>query len=191
MTSRHTIARVSLAISTLALLATPAVSQLVANPLGGPQAGMVCRSGYTGALSSGAFRCTRIQYHTVNLACPAGFSNYAVRAASSPNNPDGRDLCARNNVTIPSTGPLGGLTLNQDYKLAEVDSNALGTELERLRDAEARGLGLESGGVAFTSSGPVIAPDGGNGSRDRATVQVTFYTFAVKTGPQVAAAARN
>ncbi len=192
MTSRQSLAKTLVASAILTVAAAPAIGQLSSNQLGTPNDGMVCRSSYSGALSGSAFKCTRSLYHTINLACTnPQFPNYVVRAGTSPNNPDGRDLCARNNVTIPSTGSLGGLVPNQDYREAAVDTNALNAEVERLRADETRSLGLDRNDVETSSSGPAIVVDGGNGSRDRATVSVTYYTFAVRTGPTASVATRN
>jgi len=183
-------AAAGLATSVPALGQLPAQPQgLVSSPLGGPQAGMVCRSGYNGSIASSAFKCTKQRFHTINLTCTrSGFPNYVIRPASATGTPAGRDVCTRNGVNLGSTDPIGNLVQGQDWVLADVDSARLNTEIEELDRQEAAALGLEAGGVDTTASAPLIQPDAGTGSRDRAVVQVTHYTFAIKTGPLVSAA---
>lgn len=186
-------AAAGLAASLPALSQLPTASQgLISSPLGGPQAGMVCRSGYNGAISGSAFKCTKQRYHTINLACTrSGFPTYVTRPSSAPGTPAGRDVCTRNGVNLGSTDPIGNLVQGQDWVLADVDTNRLNTEVAGLDSQEAAALGLEAGAVDTVASAPLIQPDAGSGSRDRAVVQVTHYTFAIKTGPMVATAPRN
>ena len=173
-------------------LVTPAVGQLTSNQLGTPDDGMVCRTGYSGALSGSAFKCSKTRFLTVNLACTnPTFQTYVIRPSGSAGTPLGRDICTRNGVNVGSTDSVSNLVSGQDYVLAEVNTTALNTEVENLDREEARALGLDAiRDVDTKASAPLIQPDASTGSRDRAVLQVTHYTFAIPTGNGVASASR-
>ncbi len=148
---------------------------------------MICRAGYTGALSGGAFKCSKVRSINVQLECTdPKFPNYLIRAAA-PGTPQGRDLCLRNNVSLGSTDPLGNLVQGQDYVLANVNPATIDNRVSNLDQQEAGALGLDTKEVDTVAADPVIQPNGGSGSKDNATVQVTHYTFAIKTGALSAA----
>jgi hypothetical protein len=192
MTSRHTFARVAVVAAVAAGAAAAALGQtpiVQGNLLGTANDGVICRSNYNGSYSGGAFKCLRQRFHTINLSCPsAQFPNYVIRPAGSSGTPLGRDLCMRNGVNLGSTDALGNLVQGQDYKLAEVDANALATQIANLHNEEKTATGLTGNEIETSSSEPAIQPDQGTGSRDRAVVQVTHYTFAIKTGPSISSA---
>jgi hypothetical protein len=198
MTSRHTFVKASLAaLAAVAAAgaATSALSQIppvTGNLMGTANDGVICRSSYNGSYSGGAFKCSRQRFHTINLSCPnAQFPNYVIRPSGSSGTPLGRDLCTKNGVNLGSTDALGNLVLGQDYKLAEVDANALATQIQNLHNEEKTATGLSGNEIETTSGEPLIQPDAGTGSRDRALVQVLHWTFAIKTGPTSSAALRN
>ena len=150
------------------------------NLLGTPDDGMICRAGYTGALSGSAFKCSKKVDIKVNLICDKpGFPNYAVRATE-------RDLCARNNVNIPISGTFSGI-LGQDYVRADVDTAAVTAETASKDAAEAAALGLTTKDIDTVAAEPVLEIDGGGGSKDKAKVTLTHYTFAIKTGGALSA----
>jgi hypothetical protein len=181
---------VAAAVAGLAL-ATPVFS-ITAPPnlLGTPDDGMICRSGYTGALSGSAFKCSKSRTITVQLECTdPKFPNYLIRA-NAPGTPQGRDLCLRNNVSLGSTDPVGNLVQGQDYVLANVNPTTVSGRVSNLDQQEAGGLGLDTKEVDTVAADPVIQPNSGSGSKDNASVQVTHYTFAIKTGGALSAASR-
>ena len=155
-------------------LVTPAVGQLTPNNPS-PDDGVICRTGYTGALVGTAFKCSTALNVTVNLVCSeARFSRYAIRAGE-------RDLCARNGVNIPLSGALGGVA-NEDYVRATVDAAALSTEAANQGAAEAAALGLKKSDVDVVAEKKELDIDGGAGSKDKAKVKLTLYTLAVPFG---------
>jgi hypothetical protein len=177
------VAGIALAAPVFGITATP-------NLVGTPDDGMICRSGYTGALSGSAFKCSKAKTATVELAClkPA-FPNY-VRRAKNPPHSDGKDLCVRNNVQVTSNGPLTGLTEGQQFVYAEVDPAAVSTAVTSLDTQEASALGLDVKEVDTVAGQAVIKIDPGQRILDEAHVPVTHYTFAIKTGVALSAATR-
>lgn len=173
-------AGIGLAAPAFGITATP-------NLLGTPDDGMICRSGYTGALSGSAFKCSKARTVTVQLEClDPKFPNYLIRAAA-PGTPQGRDLCLRNNVSLGSTDPVGNLALGQDYVLANVNPATVSNRVSNLDQQEASSLGLDTKEVDTVAGAAVIQENGGGGSRDNASVQITHYTFAIKTGGALSA----
>lgn len=157
------------------------------NLLGTPDDGMICRAGYTGALSGSAFKCSKARTITVVLECvDPKFPNYLIRAAAS-GTPLGRDLCLRNNVSLGSTDPVGNLVQGQDYVLADVNPATVSNRVSNLDQQEANALGLDTKEVDTVAGAAVIQENGGAGSRDNASVQITHYTFSIKTGGALSA----
>jgi hypothetical protein len=179
--------RVAAAIVGGALVA-PAIG-IEANRLGTADDGMICRSGYTGALSGSAFKCSKSRFLTVNLECTnPTFQRYVIRPAGSAGTPQGRDICTRNAVNVGSTDSVVNLVQGQDYVLAAVNATTVNNEVANLDQQEASALGLDAArDVDTTASDPLIQPDAGTGSRDRAVVQVIHYTFAIPTGGLISA----
>ena len=156
-------------------LAAPAMGQFLTSNNPSPDDGVICRTGYTGALVGTAFKCSKTLNVTVNLVCSeARFSHYAIRAGE-------RDICARNGVNIPLSGALGGVP-NEDYVRATVDSAALATEAANQGAAEAAALGLKKRDVDVVAVKKELDVVGGTGSKDKAKVKLTLYTFAVPFG---------
>ena len=168
-------AGIGVAASALAITATP-------NMLGTPDDGMICRSGYTGAMSGSAFKCSKARTFTVELTClRPNFPNY-VRRAQNGAASDGRDLCVRNDVQVTSNGPLTGLAEGVQFVYAEADPAAISAEIANLDSREAGALGLDAKEVDTVAGQATINVDPGQAIRDRARVPVTYYTFAIKTG---------
>ncbi|MFN3564823.1 MAG: hypothetical protein ACK4V1_02400 [Burkholderiaceae bacterium] len=168
-------AAIGLAAPAFGITATP-------NLLGTPDDGMICRSGYTGALSGSAFKCSKARNITVQLECvDPKFPNYLIRAAAS-GTPQGRDLCLKNGVSLGSTDPVGNLVQGQDYVLANVNATTVSNRVSNLDQQEASALGLDTKEVDTVAGTAVIQENGGAGSKDNASVPVTHYTFAIKTG---------
>lgn len=176
------VAAVGVAAPVFGITATP-------NLLGTPDDGMICRSGYTGALSGSAFKCSKAKTVTVGLAClkPA-FPNY-VRRAKSPQS-DGKDLCVRNGIEVTSNGPLTGLNEGVQFVYAEIDPAAVSAATTGLDTQEASALGLDVKEVDTVAGQAVIRIDPGQRILDEAQVPVTHYTFAIKTGGALSAASR-
>ncbi len=180
-------AGIAAAVAGIALAAPVFGITATSNLLGTPDDGMICRSGYAGALSGSAFKCSKVRTITVQLECTdPRFPNYLIRA-NAPGTPQGRDLCLRNNVSLGSTDPVGNLVEGQDYVRANVNAAAVANRVSNLDQQEASALGLDTKGVDTVAADAVILPNAGSGSKDNATVQVTHYTFAIKTGAPIAA----
>ena len=155
---------------------------VTSNLLGTPDDGMICRSGYTGAFS-GSFKCSKAKGITVSLECiDPKFATYVIRPAGSAGTPQGRDICTRSGVSVGSTDSVVSLVQGQDYVLAAVNTATVNTRIASLDADEASALGLDAKEVDTVAAQPVIQHDAGAGSKDNASVQVTHYTFAIKTG---------
>ena len=192
--SRHplTVSNVLASVATCLVLAAPALGQLTPNQLGTPDDGVVCRSGYTGSLTNGAFKCTKTRTITVQLECvDSRFPRYVIRPQGSPNTTVGQDLCTRNAVLLGSTDPIGNLIQGEDFVNAAVDPARVANRVATLHAEEARALGLDANTEVETIAGdPVIQYNQAAGSRDNARVPVTFYTFAIRTGVRASTAPR-
>jgi hypothetical protein len=111
-----------------------------------------------------------------------------IRPAGSAGTPQGRDICTRNAVNVGSTDSVVNLVQGQDYVLAAVNATTVNNEVANLDQQEASALGLDAArDVDTTASDPLIQPDAGTGSRDRAVVQVIHYTFATPIGGLISA----
>jgi hypothetical protein len=94
--------------TSLKILANLGIFGLVAmNPnlvLASPEDGATCRAGYTGKLNAGKFTCEKTVVTKVEFSCPeeSPLRNYVVRVNNQ------RDLCAANDLNIPSSGSLEG-----------------------------------------------------------------------------------
>jgi hypothetical protein len=94
--------------TSLKILANLGIFGLVAmNPnlvLASPDDGATCRAGYTGKLNAGKFTCEKTVVTKVEFSCPeeSPLRNYVVRVNNQ------RDLCAANDLNIPSSGSLEG-----------------------------------------------------------------------------------
>lgn len=195
MNARHllTIPYVLGSAATCLLLAAPAPGQVgTPNRLGTPDDGVICRSGYTGALSNNAFKCTKTRDITVQLECiDARFPRYVIRPQGAPGTTVGQDLCTRNAINLGSTDPIGNLIQGQDFVTAAVDPARVAKRVANLHAEEARALQLDADTEVETIAGePATQYDQAAGSRDNARVQVTFYTFAVPTGVRLPTVSR-
>lgn len=190
----HAAFRSTLGLSTLlgtlvvagSLLATPAAAQLSANLAGTPDDGMICRSGYTGAIVDGAFKCSKTTSTLLNLECRSQFPNYVVRAAGSPGTPDGRDLCTRAAISLGSTDAIGGLVAGRDYVKADVSQAMADSATAAVAAAEVTALGLTASDVDAAAQEPTINTNA-TGSRDKARIGIKLYTFAAPRGASLSA----
>jgi hypothetical protein len=179
-TSRFAKSIIAIAIGASGI-GTSGATGFTPNQLGTPDDGMVCRTGYTGALTGAAFKCSKASTISVVLECVnAPFTTYVTRVKNGLAS-TGEDLCVKSGVVITSNGSLNGLTLGQDYVLATV--NLAANRIANMDQAEATALGLAAGEVDTVAGQPTVNVDGGNGGKDNATLPVTFFTFAIKTGP--------
>lgn len=146
-----------------------------------PVEGMVCRAGYTGALSNGHFVCSKTKVINVALECTNRlFPKFVVRApGAAGDSSGGRDLCTRAQISVGSTDPLTGLVQNQDFIFASVNPTTVNTQIANNDAAEAQSLGLNAADVVTTGSTPSLVVNGGFGSNDIARVTLTFNTFAI------------
>jgi hypothetical protein len=160
---------------------TAAAANFSVDLKGTPNDGMVCRVGYTGALSGSAFKCSKATTITVVKECTdPRFPNYLTRVKNG-NVSTGEDLCQKNGISISSNLSLAGFTLNQDYVLATV--NLAPNRIANMEQAEASALGLQAGEVETSPGNPTVTIDGGSGGKDNAILPVTHFTFAIKTSP--------
>jgi hypothetical protein len=175
------LAGIGLTASVLAITSTP-------NLAGTPDDGMICRSGYTGAISGSAFKCSKVRNITLQLECiDPKFPTYVIRPQGATGTTVGQDLCTRNGVNLGSTDAIGNLIQGQDFINAAVDPARISTRVSNLDQEEATALGLDTKDVDTIAGQPTIQYNQGAGSRDNATVVVTHYTFAIKTGGLIAA----
>ncbi|MBM4188484.1 MAG: hypothetical protein FJ206_14370 [Gemmatimonadetes bacterium] len=159
------------------LFTTPVAAQVNLDQSGTPNDGVICRSGYTGTLSNGAFICAKNTGAALNLQCRSQFPNYVVRAVNSSGTPDGRDLCTRAAISLGSTDPLGGLVQGTDYIRADVSQSAVDSAVAAVESAEVAALALTDADVDVANQAPTIDTNA-TGSRDKARVAIKLYTFA-------------
>jgi hypothetical protein len=158
-------------------------SNIIANQLGTADDGMICRSGYTASFDGSRFKCSKAQVITVALTCTnPTFPTYVTRASGAPGTPNGRDICTRSTVSVGSTDSVVNLVQGQDYVLAAVDNTTVTNRTNTADQNEAAALGLSVSEVDTNAGTPSIVLNGGVGSKDNATVQLTHFTFAIKTG---------
>jgi hypothetical protein len=86
----------------LSLISIAALSSNVA--VAGPEEGATCRSGFVGKLNGGKFTCEKTVVKLSEFKCSdeSPLRNYVVRVNNQ------RDLCAANDLNIPSSGSLEG-----------------------------------------------------------------------------------
>lgn len=151
---------------------------------GSPDDGMVCRTGYSGALDGARFKCTKASAFTVALECTnPQFPTYVIRAVNGLAS-DGKDLCTKPGVVITSNGALTGLVearlgRNGDYVFAAVVPATVTARIATQDQNEASAQGLTVAEVDTRSAQPVVQVDGSVGSKDNARVALTFFTFAI------------
>lgn len=146
-----------------------------------PNDGVVCRPGYTGALSGSHFICSKTGSISVALECVNRlFPTKVVRApGAAGDSSGGRDLCTRAGIVIGTTDPLTGLVQGQDFIFAAVNQTTVNTQVTNSDQHEATFLGVSVGDVDTDASTPVVAVNGGFGSNDIARVTLKFTTFAI------------
>jgi hypothetical protein len=120
-----------------------------------------------------------VDFGRVNLVCAnAKFPDYVIRSGNGTGND--KDVCARNNVTISSAGPLPA---KGDFDYATVDQNAVNNEITKMVQTEAAALGLQTSEVEWNSNnpaGPLVGENSGAGGKDAVAYKGHFSTFAVK-----------
>jgi hypothetical protein len=121
---------VSLALATIATILGGSILPSHAAP--SPSKGFVCPSGFTGEVVDGAFRCKRVTRVLIENVCTnPQFPKLNLRV--------GRDVCSKENTTIPATGALTGLTLGKDFVNSVADPEARKKAEERLEQGFVRG----------------------------------------------------
>jgi hypothetical protein len=160
---------------------TAPASAISPNPQNGsPNDGVVCRTGYAGALTAGAFVCSKSENLNLRLVCPAGKlkepTTYVERAG-------GPDLCEAKGVVITSTSPLGKLTEGTDYAFAvPPDQTKIDTAVTNQIQKEAAALGLPQSEVEGTAAPAVVKVDK-DGSLDKSQTPLTLFTRPIPNGP--------
>jgi hypothetical protein len=162
-------------------LAVPAVSHAIA--AGTPSGGLICRAGYAGDFNGASFKCSKAVVITVVLECNnPTFPTYVVRAPGAPGTPEGKDICTRNNgVQVGSTDSVVNLVRGPsgDYVFAAVNPATVANRVTNVDQSEAAALGVQVGEVDTVAGEPVIADNGGVGSKANARVTLTHFTFAI------------
>lgn len=144
------------------------------NLAGTPDDGMVCRTGYTGAVDAGAFKCSKNQSIVVDLSCARQtFTSYTARV--------GGDICTRSGLSVGPTDALTGLTEGTDYVRAEVRSATVDSAVAAAEAAEVSALGLTDSDVDASAQTPTVETDS-NGVKDKGKVRFRLFTFAVARG---------
>jgi hypothetical protein len=94
-----------------------------------PSKGVICPTGFKGESPvAGQFRCVnRVNVLIENVCTNPTFPKLNLRV--------GRDVCSKENVTIPATGPLTGLTKGSDFVDSKADPDAKKKAEERLEQA--------------------------------------------------------
>jgi hypothetical protein len=175
--------------SSLAASAAFAIS-LTPNVLGTPDDGMICRPGYTGALTGSSFKCSKAAEVKLNLECTdPNFPEYVIRAQVA-GTPNGEDICSKANLNIATNGAIGGATglvQGTHWVFAQVNTATVNSKVADADAQEASALGLDARDVD-TLAGTAVKNF--NPARDKAIVPLTHYTFAIPTGNTLAAARR-
>jgi hypothetical protein len=145
-----------------------------------PNDGDACRAGYLPNFNGTALTCRKdVDFGRVNLVCAnSKFPNYVIRSGNGAGND--KDVCARNNVTISSAGPLPA---TGDFDYATVDQNAVNAEITKMVLAEATALGLQTSEVEWNANnpaGPLVGENSGVGGKDAVVYKGHFSTYAVK-----------
>lgn len=157
------------------------VSQ-AATPVGGPTAGMVCRTGYTPAFNGTALTCSKAATFELALVClNPTFPNYVIRIGRAGSE---EDICVRNDVVITSSQSLENVPISTNgssgsYMFATFDPVALANLITTKDGAEAAALGLSPTEVDTRAGTVVVRPNGRAGGKGEAQVPMTFMSFAV------------
>ena len=164
---------IAAAIVATAGIAAPAISHA------SPDAGMVCRAGYSGALDGARFKCSKPRTVDVGLECPAiRFTTMNRRVVALPQS-DGKDVCTRAGITVGANSPLTGLTLGQDYVFAAPNEATITARINGVRDSEASLAGLPVTGVDVVRVSQTALIDGGFGGNDITRIGLKVFTFAI------------
>jgi hypothetical protein len=168
---------IAAAIVASAGIAAPAISHA------SPDDGMVCRAGYTGQSTGGAFKCSRVVTRVIPLDClQAPFTKKQIRARTGAS--DGRDVCTRETgLTIASDSALGGLTENQDFVFAKFADARLASISKAVEIAEERNLALADDQVDMNATHGIttgsLVVDASLGAVDGVQATITLFTFPV------------
>ncbi len=122
--------KLSLALATVATIVSGNVLPSHAAP--SPSKGFVCPAGFTGEIADKAFICKRVARVLIENVCTnSQFPRLNLRV--------GRDVCSKENTTIPATGALTGLTIGKDFVNSVPDPEARKKAEERLEQGFVRG----------------------------------------------------
>jgi hypothetical protein len=112
----------------LGMMATIAGATTPALAAPSPAKGVTCPSGFKGDAQGVTFRCVRrVNVLIENICTNSTFPKLNLRV--------GRDLCSKNNTTIPATGPLTGLNPGQDFVNSVPDPAARAKAEQRLEQS--------------------------------------------------------
>jgi hypothetical protein len=166
--------------------AGPAAAQGVLNVLGTQDDGMVCRTGYVAAFDGRSLKCSKTSRIIVELGCAQpGFDTYVARA-NAGGTPDGEDIClksGRREVDIDSDDPIGsgrGFTKGVDYVSAKPKQVMVDQKTAERDREEAAAFGGAAADVETVAADAVMNRNV-NGIFDRASINLTHFTFAIPT----------
>lgn len=164
---------IAAALVATAGIAAPAISHA------SPDAGMVCRATYSGALDGVRFKCSKPRTIDVGLECTnVRFPNMQRRVVALPQS-DGKDVCTRAGVTVAANGPLTGLTLGQDFVFAAPNQTTISARINNVLESEATAATVPVSGVDVNRVSQNVIVDGGFGGNDIMRVSLKVFTFAI------------
>jgi hypothetical protein len=118
--------QVSLALGMIATLTSGII--LPSHAVPSPSKGVICSTGFNGESVSGGFRCKKVVNVLIENVCTnPQFPKLNLRV--------GRDVCSKENVTIPATGPLTGLNPGRDFVNSQPDPAARQKAEQKLEQA--------------------------------------------------------
>jgi hypothetical protein len=172
---------VAKSIAVAALMAAGLASPTLSHA--SPNDGVHCRSGYTGTLVNGNFKCTkRIVVDNVVLTCPAGFQNPPlVRIPGIPGDTtNGKDICLAPGFSLNSNDSIpSNFVEGRDFRFISVSpAQAVAARISRDNQEEAA-LGLPDAGVDSNVVSSVVVVNGGPTSRDDGRITIDLTTFAI------------
>ena len=146
-----------------------------------PDAGMVCRNGYTAQFANGNLKCKKVIVRVLpdSFECrDSRFPNKVVRIGGVSDLGGGRDLCTAPGIVITSDSSLRDFAERTHYVFATVNRLEVIAARERAERAEELILGLGADGVDSESTSTVVVNDNSFG-QDKVHARITLYTFPV------------
>ncbi len=147
-----------------------------------PNIGVHCRSGYTGTLANGNFKCTkRVVKNDVSLTCPAGFPTKLVRIQGiAGDTTGGKDICLAPGRSLGSNDPIPTqFVQGQDFAFVSVSAVQAAAVRISLDNQEEAALGLPEAEVGRDTVSSGVLVNAGAGALDLGTVTTDLTTHAI------------